>query len=177
MSDPFLGEIRMFAGNFAPRSWAYCNGTLLSVAQNSALFSLLGTTYGGDGRTTFALPDMQGRLPMHQGQGPGLSHRQLGSKFGSETVTLNTNQMPNHSHSLNATTDIASSSNPGNDVLASQNDGDLPYAPKASDPVNLQNMNSQTLTSSGESQGHNNMMPYLAINYIIALQGIYPSRN
>ncbi|NOX43739.1 MAG: phage tail protein [Gammaproteobacteria bacterium] len=177
MSDPYLGEMRMFAGNFAPRSWAFCNGALLSVAENNALFSLLGTTYGGDGRTTFALPEMRGRLPVHHGQGPGLSDRRLGTKLGSESVTLNTTQMPNHHHILNASTDVASSSNPAGDVLASQNDGDIPYATQPEDPVNVENMNSQTLAMAGGNQFHNNMMPYLSISFIIALFGIYPSRS
>lgn len=177
MSDPYTGEIRMFAGNYAPRQWAYCNGQLLSIADNNALFSLLGTTYGGDGRVTFGLPEMRGRLPVHHGQGPGLSYRTLGMRFGSESLTLNTNQMPSHSHSYHASTDIANSANPGNDVLASQDDGDTPYAAQPTEPTNLENMNSQTLAMAGGSQPHNNMMPYLSISFIICLFGIYPPRN
>lgn len=183
MSDPFVGEIRMFAGNFAPSQWAFCDGQVISVEQNNALFSLLGTTYGGDGRTTFALPEMQGRLPMHQGTGPAydgrpaLTERRLGERFGTETVTLDTNQMPSHKHTFNASSDIADSANPGNDVMASQNDGDTPYATQPEEPTNLENMNSQTLATAGNSQPHNNMMPYLSISFIICLFGIYPSRS
>jgi len=176
MSEAYTGEIRMFAGNFAPRQWAYCDGQLLAISQNNALFSLLGTTYGGDGRTTFALPEMRGRLPVHHGTGSGLSNRPLGLRFGEENVTLNTNQMPNHRHTYNASTNIANSPNPGNDVLASQDDGDLPYAAQPAEPTNLQNMNSQTLAMAGGGQPHNNMMPYLSISFIICLFGIYPSR-
>ena len=112
MSEPFTGEIRMFAGNFAPRGWAFCDAQLLSVSQNNALFSLFGTIYGGDGRTTFGLPDMRGRIPLHQGQGPGLSNRRLGSKGGSEKVTLTTNQLASHAHDMNANTAAADTSAP-----------------------------------------------------------------
>jgi len=177
MSDPYTGEIRMFAGNFAPRQWAFCDGQILSIASNNALFSLLGTTYGGDGRVSFGLPEMRGRLPMHHGMGPSLSNRTLGAKVGSENVVLNTNQMPTHAHSYHASTDIANSPNPGNDVLASQDDGDMPFAAQPAEPANLQNMNSQTLGMAGGSQPHNNMMPYQAISFIICLFGIYPSRS
>jgi len=112
MSEPFVGEIRMFAGNFAPRGWAFCDGQLLAVSQNDALFSLLGTIYGGDGRTTFGLPDMRGRTPLHAGQGPGLSNRRLGAKAGAENVTLTVNQLPSHRHDWQATTALASSQSP-----------------------------------------------------------------
>lgn len=176
MSDPYLGEIRIFAGNFAPRAWAYCNGTLLSVSQNSALFSLLGTVYGGDGRTTFGLPDLRGRLPIHQGRGPGLSPRIMGGRSGNEGVSLNINQIPSHTHALQGTLDTADSSSPANDVLASQTDGDLPYTPKPSDLSLIQSMNSQTVALTGGSQAHSNMMPYQCLSFIISLFGVYPSR-
>ncbi len=177
MSDPYMGEIRMFAGSFTPRSWANCSGQLLAISQNDALFALLGTTYGGDGRTTFGLPDFRGRIPIHQGVGPGLSSRIMGQKFGVEEITLNVNEMPNHNHAFVGSTDDADSSNPGNDVLGSQSDGDQPYAAMPSDPANLQNLNSQTIGYTGGNLSHNNMMPYLCVNFIICLFGIFPSRQ
>lgn len=177
MSDPYVGEIRMFGGSFAPSNWAFCNGQIIAISQNSALFSLLGTTYGGDGRVSFGLPEMRGRLPVHQGAGPGLTPRRMGEKMGHETVALNINQIPAHSHAYNASTEIANSPNPANDVLASQDDGDTPYAAQPVDPANLQAMNSQTLAMKGQSQPHSNMMPYLPINFIICLFGIYPPRS
>lgn len=172
MSEPFVGEIRMFAGNFAPRSWAYCDGQLLAVSQNDALFSLLGTIYGGDGRTTFGLPDMRGRIPVNQGTGPGLSSRNLGVKAGSENVTLTTNQLPSHTHTLQASSDAADETELQGHVLASTNA-----------PVDLYNghtpdgsMSASAITSSGGSQHHTNLMPSLCVHFIIALVGIYPSR-
>ena len=174
MSEPFVGEIRMFAGNFAPRGWALCDGQLLAVSQNDALFSLLGTTYGGDGRTTFALPDMRGRLPVHQGQGPGLSMRRLGARYGEENVTLTVNEIPPHSHGLMASTAEASSPNPANDVLASHADGDESYTSSLS---NIQGLSSDVVATTGGSRSHTNLMPALCVNYIIAMFGIYPSRQ
>lgn len=172
MSEPFIAEIRIFAGNFAPRSWAFCDGQLLPVSQNTALFSLIGTTYGGDGRSTTALPNLQGRAPMHPGRGPGLTSRRLGQKGGVETVTLTEAQMPNHNHTLRA------QSNDGNSGIAVGNtlartDGGLSYHT----PANLVPMASQALPNTGGSQAHNNLQPFLAINFIIALQGLYPSRS
>ena len=175
MSSPFLGEIRMFAGTFAPRSWAFCNGTLLAISQYSALFSLLGTYYGGDGVSTFALPEMRGRLPMHKGHGPGLSPNQLGQRLGLQSVALNVGEMPAHTHSLSASSDVAAASSPAAAVLASQNDGDLVYTAEVA--ASVENLNSQTIATSGDGTAHNNMMPYLSISFIICLQGIYPSRN
>lgn len=172
MAEPFLGEIRMFAGNFAPRGWALCEGQLLAVSQNDALFALLGTIYGGDGRTTFGLPDMRGRLPVHTGQGPGLSSRQLGSRAGAERVTVTTNQLPTHTHPMEVSADISTSSNPGSNVTARPTGVDL-YVDDAPDT----DLSSSAITTVGGGQQHDNVMPFLAINFIIALSGIFPSRN
>ena len=169
MSEPFVGEIRMFAGNFAPRGWAFCDGQLLAVSQNDVLFSLLGTIYGGDGSTTFGLPDMRGRIPIHAGQGPGLSDRRLGSKGGSESVTLTVNQMPSHSHSMSATSSLADTPNPEGNMLARPTSIEIYH--------DSQNGNLATPPASGSSQHHTNLMPFLCINFIIALLGIYTSRT
>ena len=171
MSDPFLAQIGMFAGNFAPRGWAFCDGQLLPIAQNSALFSLLGTTFGGDGRTTFALPDLRGRAPMQPRQGPGLSNHLLGEKSGSETATLTEAQLPSHTHALRAVDEDAAQTDPANRAYAVTDD-DLYLASGA-----MVDMSAETTTSTGGGQTHNNMRPFLAINFIICLQGVYPSRN
>jgi microcystin-dependent protein len=173
VSEPFVAEIRIFAGNFAPRSWAFCNGQLLPISQNTALFSLIGTTYGGDGRTTTALPDLQGRAPMHPGRGPGLTDRRLGQRGGVEMVTLTEAQMPNHNHTARALSDPADLFSPANRSLARSRNGNA-YQSSAS---NLVELGSAVMPSAGGSQAHNNMQPYLTINYIIALQGLYPSRS
>ena len=173
MSEPFVGEIRMFAGNFAPRAWAFCDGQLLPVSQNDALFSLFGTIYGGDGRTTFGLPDMRGRIPLHQGQGPGLSLRRIGSKSGAERVSLTTNQLASHSHDLNANPATAAESNPAGSVLADPNPGGRLYDQVTQDASAA----ATSITNTGGSQPHNNMMPTLCVNFIVALFGIYPSRQ
>lgn len=173
MSNPFVGEIRMFAGNFAPRGWAYCDGQLLAVSQNDALFSLLGTVYGGDGRTTFGLPDLRGRVPIHAGTGPGLSQRRLGAKAGAEKVTLTTNQLPSHRHTLQGSGNTATEPNPDGNVLAESSLFDLYRSSISSHNA----MASQSITSLGSSGSHTNMIPFICINYIIALFGIYPSRN
>lgn len=176
MSDPFIGEIRMFAGNFAPTGWALCQGQILAIAQNTALFSLLGTTYGGNGQTTFALPDLRGRSPMQQGQGPGLSPRTLGEQGGSETVTLLTNQMPAHTHSH-----LASGAQ-GDQVTPEGNFDAVLLDPNTQQPQSQYGaaanttMNPTTIGAAGGSQPHSNMSPFLCLNFIIALEGIYPSR-
>jgi microcystin-dependent protein len=172
MSEPFLGEIRMFAGNFAPRGWALCDGQLLNVTQNDALFSLLGTIYGGDGRTTFALPDMRGRIPVHAGNGPGLSSRPIGVGGGSETVTLTTGQLPAHSHALTATNAIGTANNPHGSMF-----GESPSVDWYVEAAPNQSLAPAMLSDSGGSQPHNNMAPFLCIHFIIALAGIYPSRQ
>lgn len=171
MSEPFVGEIRMFAGNFAPRGWAFCDGQLLAVSQNDALFSLLGTIYGGDGRTTFGLPDLRGRIPLHAGHGPGLSERRLGSKAGAEQVTVTVNQLPSHTHPWQASTDLASSRDTAGAVLA-QSVPDIYTSRRAEIPLNA-----STVGNTGGSRSHTNVMPFLCVHFIIALFGIYPSRQ
>lgn len=171
MSEPFVGEIRMFAGNFAPRGWALCDGQLLAVSQNDALFSLLGTIYGGDGRTTFGLPDMRGRIPLHMGTGPGLANRRIGAKAGSENVSLTSNQIPSHTHQIQASSEGGDSTAPAGKVLA--NSGTHPIY---IDDTAV-NMSSTAIANTGGSQQHTNLQPYLCVNFIIALFGIYPSRS
>lgn len=173
MSDPFVGEIRMFAGTFAPRGWALCDGQLLSVSGNDALFSLFGTIYGGDGRSTFGLPDLRGRLPIHVGSGPGLTPRQIGSKSGSENVTVTEAQLPSHGHPMQATESLADSPNPGGGkVVARSTSVDL-YIDLAPDV----NLNTASITSTGGGGSHTNVMPFLCVNFIVALVGVYPSRT
>jgi len=173
MSEPFVGEIRMFAGNFAPRGWAFCDGQLLAVSQNDALFSLLGTIYGGDGRTTFGLPDLRGRIPIHAGHGPGLSERRLGSKGGAEQVTLTVNQNPSHRHDAFASATGASSGNPAGNVSANA----APTNVYSTALALQQNMSSAAVSETGGSRSHTNLMPFLCVHFIIALVGIYPSRH
>ncbi|MDF7801040.1 tail fiber protein [Pontiellaceae bacterium B1224] len=170
MSEPFVGEISVFAGNFAPRGWAFCDGQLLAIAQNTALFSLLGTVYGGDGRTTFGLPDLRGRLPMHWGSGPGLTSRQIGERSGMEQVTLSSAQMPSHSHSIPAHSGFGNEKTPGGHVPAMADDGEKNYS-------TLVDVDMAPTGSAGAAQPHTNMQPYQCVNFIIALQGIYPSRS
>lgn len=172
MSEPFVGEIRMFAGNFAPRGWAFCDGQLLAVSQNDALFSLIGTIYGGDGQTTFGLPDMRGRIPIHAGTGPGLSPRQLGSKGGAESVTLTVNQMPGHSHEQRASTDLAKDAGAQGKVPARTNPASLDIYDGIGPFTRL---SSESMTSTGGSRSHTNLQPFTCIHFIIALFGIYPS--
>jgi microcystin-dependent protein len=177
MASPFIGQIAQFGGNFAPLGWAFCDGSLQSIDQNTALFSLLGTTYGGDGQTTFALPDLRGRIPIGIGQGPGLSNYVIGEYGGTESVTLTAAQAPAHTHSLQASStspNSASTVTPGSSVvLAAGGQAVAPYAGSASSPAPL----AQTTGASVGGQPHNNIMPTMYCNYIIALEGIYPSRN
>jgi microcystin-dependent protein len=172
--DPFIGEIRMFAGNFAPRGWAYCDGQLLSISQNDALFSLLGTTYGGDGRTTFGLPEMRGRVPLHMGQGPGLSSRPIGQKSGQERVVLSQNNLPAHTHTV-AAGGAANDKDPSGAVLG------VPASPAYALEGHTMEMNRRAIGPAGSGTGapwnHDNVQPFQCIHYIIALVGIYPSRN
>jgi len=165
--NPFIGEIILFGGNFAPRGWAFCNGQLLPIAQNTALFSILGTTYGGDGRTTFALPDLRGRAAIHPGNGPGLSSYRLGEKGGSETNTLTVNQIPAHSHSIGASEE-ATATDPNSGYVAGT--GAAAFA--TSTDVQL-----KPTGNTGGGQSVNNIQPYECVNFIIALQGTFPSRS
>ena len=174
MGQPFVGEIRIFAGSFAPNGWMFCSGQLLPIAQNETLFQLIGTTYGGDGESTFALPDLQGRVPVHQGQGPGLSERFIGEAGGSETVSLLASEMPAHTHALAASAAAAYARGPSQELVANQNGGVNSYAPAAASPPAL--LAASAIGVSGGGQPHNNLAPYLVVNYCIALQGIYPQR-
>lgn len=172
MSEPFVAEIRIFAGNFAPRGWAFCDGQLLPVSQNTALFSLIGTTYGGDGRSTTALPNLQGRAPMQPGRGPGLTSRRLGERGGVETVTLTEAQIPQHNHSAEATTETGSTNVPVNNVPAAVLGRGSNLYKSSGAQVSM-----DPLRNTGGSQAHNNMQPFLTMNFIIALVGLYPSRS
>jgi microcystin-dependent protein len=171
-SEGFLGDIIMFGGNFAPRGWAFCDGSLLQIANNDALFSLIGTTYGGDGQTTFALPDLRSRVPVHMGQGPGLSNYPLGQAGGAEQITLSPQQLANHTHAFLATTAVGTQGNPGGNLLANSQ-GPQPYI--QADPDN--NLNQNMLSPFGGSQPHSNLQPYQAINFVICLEGVYPTRG
>jgi microcystin-dependent protein len=173
MSNPFLAEVRIFPFNFAPRGWAFCDGQILPLSQNTALFSLLGTTYGGDGKSTFALPNMQGNAPMHPGQGPGLSLHDLGETGGSDTVTLLESEMPSHPHSLMCQPQVeANKSAPSPATSYSRTNSGTPY--QASNNVA---MASNAIAPAGGDQPHNNLMPYLTLNFCIALQGVFPPRT
>ena len=176
MADPFVAEIRIFPFTFAPKGWAWCDGQILPISQNTALFSLLGTTYGGNGKSTFALPDLQGRAPMHPGQGPGLSLHDLGEEGGSETVTLLQSEIPIHTHAMRAhNLDAADAQNPSpNTSLAQSAQG---FAYQSVTNTNLTLMAPQTLSPAGGDQPHNNMMPYLTLFFNIALQGVFPPRT
>lgn len=169
MATPFIAQISMFGGNFAPRNWAFCSGQILSIAQNTALFSLLGTTYGGNGTTTFALPDLRGRVPIHPGQGPGLSNYSLGQQAGQENVTLITTQIPAHNHSLNANNGASNDTIPNGAFLS---EGAIYTTNAANAP-----MNAASIGPTGGNQPHTNIQPYLCVNFIIAQFGIFPSRN
>lgn len=170
MSEPFLAEIRMVGFNFAPRGWAFCDGQILPINQNQSLYSLLGTTYGGDGTTSFALPDLRGRTPIHVGRSNGGGFHSLGQKSGEETHTLSANEMPQHTHT------IASNAQPGT------SDEPSGYPARAGENIygalsNSGTMGSGTIQNAGGGQAHDNMQPYLAVNFCIALRGLFPSRN
>ncbi len=175
MSNPFVAEIRIFPFNFAPKGWAFCDGQLLPISQNTALFSLLGTTYGGDGKTNFALPNLQGCAPMAPGQGPGLSNHDLGEAGGSDTVTLLATQMPAHTHALMANSVPATTKAPtaNTSALARTSGGNAYHAADA----NVGAMDPALIGSTGGGQAHNNLMPYLTLNFCIALQGVFPPRS
>lgn len=175
MADPFVAEIRIFPFNFAPRGWAWCDGQLLPISQNTALFSLLGTTYGGDGKSTFALPDLQGSAPMHPGQGPGLSLHDLGETGGSETVTLIQSEIPVHTHTLRANFNTADINDPSPARALARADTGFLY--QSNTNANLTQMSPNALSPAGGDQPHNNMMPYLTLYFNIALQGVFPPRT
>lgn len=177
MSEPFVAEIKMFAGNFAPRGYAFCNGQLLPISQNTALFSLIGTTYGGDGRTTTALPNLQGRAPMHPGRGPALTPRSLGQKTGVGEVTLTTNQLPQHSHALQGAAEAPNNTNPVGGVpaqISGRAGGTNLYGANGAETTP---MLATALAPAGGGQAHNNLQPSLCVSFIIALIGTYPSRS
>lgn len=168
MSSPFVGEIRLFAGNFEPSGWAFCNGQLLAISQNDVLFSLIGTTYGGDGQNTFAVPDLRGRVPLHAGSGPGLSPRLIGELGGNENVTLTVNQIPQHTHLVNAATGVGHLAEPQAAVPAANRD-----FPEFDTNTNLSM--APAVQNAGGSQPHENMPPTLCVSFIISLYGIYPT--
>jgi microcystin-dependent protein len=176
MTDNFVAEIRIFPFNFPPRGWAFCNGQLLPISQNTALFSLLGTFYGGDGKSTFALPDLQGNAPMHPGDGPGLSPQFLGEIGGSEVVTLLESEIPVHSHFLMGSTSNANRTAPQGNSLARAS-GATPYVAGSPPPAATAVLAGQALVPAGGDNPHNNMQPYLTLNFCIALQGIFPPRG
>jgi microcystin-dependent protein len=180
MATPFIAEIVMFAGNFAPRGWAFCQGQIMSISQNTALFSLLGTTYGGNGQTTFALPDLRGRVPVGTGQGPGLPAVNLGQMSGEPTHTLIITEMPAHNHTVATQANVSSaagnSTNPSGNFPAVSTTRDNVYANASNATMNASAVQT-TIGVAGGSQPHNNMQPYLGMNYIIAVEGIFPSRN
>jgi microcystin-dependent protein len=173
MADPFVAEIRIFPFNFAPKGWAWCDGQLLPLSQNTALFSLLGTTYGGDGKSNFALPDLQGRAPMHPGQGPGLSLHDLGETGGSETVTLLESEIPAHAHATRVATDPANAQIPGPTLVLSRGTANA----YSTTTTGLQPLAAEILAPAGGDQPHNNLQPYLTFYFAIALQGVFPPRG
>jgi microcystin-dependent protein len=182
MSNPFIGQVILFAGTFAPRGWALCNGQILPINQNTALFAILGTTYGGNGATTFGLPDLRGRVAVSQGQGPGLSNYTLGEQTGTENVTLNISQMPSHNHLVQANNSAANPSNSPSNAFLSQTNTVVGrdvtiYPTYATSLAAASTLNATSVQAQGGSQPHSNVQPVLALNYIIALQGIYPSRS
>lgn len=175
MANPFVAEIRMFGCNFAPAGWALCNGQILPLSQNTALFSLIGTTYGGNGKTNFALPDLQGKAALHSGQGPGLSLYDLGQTGGTSSVTLLTTEIPSHKHGVNAVA-VANAADPTNMQWANAAGRPAPNL-FASAITSSTNMNSAAIANTGGDLPHNNLMPFMAINFCIALQGVFPPRS
>ena len=173
MADPFVAEIRIFPFTFAPKGWAFCNGQLLPISQNTALFSLVGTTYGGDGKSTFALPNLQGSAPMHPGQGPGLSLHDLGESGGSESVTLLTSELPVHTHSVSGSNGPANLQAPAADRVLGRANNNV----YLDNPSNLVPLAPEALAPAGGDLPHNNMQPYLTLNFCIALQGVFPQRS
>lgn len=171
MAQPYVGEIRMFAGNFAPAGWMFCSGQLLPISEYETLFQLIGTTFGGDGQETFALPNLQSRVPVHMGMGASGVSYVLGEMLGVETVTLTTQQIPNHTHPMVASTNVAQDAGPAGKVLGQIGGGALPYIQDSPDT----NLAAQAVTPVGGSQPHENLQPFLCINYIISLFGIFPS--
>ncbi len=179
MSQPFLGEIRMFGGTFAPVGWAFCNGQTLAISNNEALFTLIGTTYGGDGQTTFQLPDLRGRIPVGAGTGNGLTPRTMGQFYGTETETLTSQQMPVHSHGAVVTSATGNLGGPANNALPAAPSGtgaDLYTLPGTPAPTAV-TMNPQSIAATGNGLPHENMMPFMCISFIIATAGVFPSRN
>lgn len=174
MPNPYIGEVRIFAGNFAPLGWAFCNGQPMPISENDALFALIGTTYGGDGESTFNLPNLQSRVPLHQGAGPGLGTYQMGEMGGVETVTLTTQQMASHTHALFGSTNNATTTGPAGTVP-----GTLPEATTLAYGTDAPatTLNPQSVTQVGGNQPHDNVQPFLCVNYIISLFGIFPSQN
>ena len=179
MASPYIGEIRLFAGNFAPQNWAICDGSTQSIANNEALFALIGTTYGGDGQQTFSLPDLRGRVPVSQGQGTGLSSYVIGQQSGQSTVTLIPSQMTAHNHALNASTANATAATSSGNVLAAPGPGGgVTYGAYFNAvPPGLRPLAANAIGNAGSSQPHENLMPGLGINFIISLFGIFPSQN
>jgi microcystin-dependent protein len=173
--DPFVAEIRIFPFNFAPKGWAFCDGQILPLSQNTALFSLLGTTYGGDGKSNFALPNMQGNVPMHPGQGPGLSLHDLGETGGSDTVSLLESEIPSHNHNFMVSNQQSDIQQPQPSVALGRTVGATPFVTGSPTPALVQ-MSSNSLSPAGGDQPHNNLQPYLTLNFCIALQGVFPPR-
>ncbi|MGD0270595.1 MAG: tail fiber protein [Candidatus Sulfotelmatobacter sp.] len=172
MAQPYIGEIRLFGGTFAPAGWSFCNGATMSIQQNDALYNLIGTTYGGNGQTTFNLPDLQGRVPVHQGQGAGLQNYVLGQKGGAQTVTLTVAQLPSHPHTAVGSASGAGTGSPANATWGNSGIGNESFGPGTSAS---QTMNAASTSFTGGNQPHDNMLPFLAVSFIIALQGVYPS--
>jgi microcystin-dependent protein len=173
MAQPYVGEVRLFAGNFAPAGWQFCDGSLLPISENETLFNLIGTTFGGDGQSTFAVPDLRGRLPIHLGQGQGLSNRTLGQAAGTESVTLTIQQIPNHTHPMVGSTSLGQDTSPAGKVVAQIGAGALPYIQDSTDT----NLNAAAVLPAGGSLPHDNLQPFLCISFIISLFGIFPSQT